>query len=123
MYALLTIGYKYKYIILGQSSILSIENSKDQQSGDSSESSTKSVLSSVRRFAAASHGHTSPTNGNIAKSYILETAKSPVLRSLTTKNNHQQPGDRRSPPTTAPKPRPWSMATDRKSGKIPIKFS
>ncbi|XP_011494349.1 PREDICTED: leucine-rich repeat-containing protein 16A [Ceratosolen solmsi marchali] len=104
-------------IIVGQASMTITDNSKEHQIGDSSESTGKSVISSVRRFTAAGHGHTSPTNGNIPKNYILETAKSPVLRSLTTKNN-QQHGDRRSPPTTAPKPRPWSMAADRKSGEF-----
>ncbi|XP_014216168.1 F-actin-uncapping protein LRRC16A isoform X2 [Copidosoma floridanum] len=77
-------------------------DSVKEQSGieSSSDGSGKggSIMSSVRKFAVAS-----PTNG-------ATTAKSPVLRSLATKN------DRRSPPTTAPKPRPWSMATDRKSG-------
>ena len=73
-----------------------------------------SVMSSVRKFSAAS----SPTNGSIAKNDILHSAKSPVLRSLTNKNNRQASGERRSPPGTAPKPRPWSMATDRKSGMI-----
>lgn len=102
----------------GQPSTPGSENNKEQQYSDTSENSGKSVMSSVRKFSGANHGHTSPTNGSVAKkNYILETAKSPVLRSLTTKNNQQQHGDRRSPPTTAPKPRPWSMATDRKSGK------
>ena len=88
-----------------------------EKTNDSNENSGKSVLSSVRRFTASSHGHTSPTNGSIAKNSILETVKSPVLRSLSTKSS-QPHGERRSPPSTAPKPRPWSMATDRKSGKI-----
>ncbi|XP_031782312.1 F-actin-uncapping protein LRRC16A isoform X2 [Nasonia vitripennis] len=103
----------------GQPSTPGSENNKEHQNSDTSESSGKSVMSSVRKFSAGNHGHTSPTNGSVAKkNYILETAKSPVLRSLTTKNNQQQHGDRRSPPTTAPKPRPWSMATDRKSGEF-----
>ncbi|XP_058810147.1 F-actin-uncapping protein LRRC16A-like isoform X3 [Phymastichus coffea] len=93
------------------------EANKEQQKNEPIENGGKSVMSSVRKFTAAS-----PTNGGMAKNYILETAKSPVLRSLATKNN-QQSGDRRSPPTTAPKPRPWSMATDRKSGFLTGEFN
>ncbi|XP_023318297.1 F-actin-uncapping protein LRRC16A isoform X2 [Trichogramma pretiosum] len=90
------------------------ESVKEQQNNEKNESSTKgTVMSSVRKFTAAS----SPTNGSVAKGYSFDSAKSPVLRSLTNKNN-QASGDRRSPPSTAPKPRPWSMATDRKSGEF-----
>lgn len=65
----------------------------------------------------------SPTNGSNAKNNT-EASKSPVLKSLTKgsssitdgKNNGALSKTKPAPPVTAPKPRPWSMATDRKSG-------
>lgn len=65
----------------------------------------------------------SPTNGSSTKTNS-EASKSPVLRSLTKgnssitdgKNNGALSKTKPVPPVTAPKPRPWSMATDRKSG-------
>ncbi|CAK9833364.1 F-actin-uncapping protein LRRC16A [Anthophora retusa] len=67
----------------------------------------------------------SPTNGNSIKSNS-EASKSPVLKSLTKgnssitdgKNNGALSKSKPVPPITAPKPRPWSMATDRKSGEF-----
>ncbi|CAK9797045.1 F-actin-uncapping protein LRRC16A [Anthophora quadrimaculata] len=67
----------------------------------------------------------SPTNGNNIKSNS-EASKSPVLKSLTKgnssitdgKNNGALSKSKPVPPITAPKPRPWSMATDRKSGEF-----
>lgn len=65
----------------------------------------------------------SPTNCSSMKNNS-EASKSPVLRSLTkgnnsttdNKNNGTLSKTKPIPPITAPKPRPWSMATDRKSG-------
>ncbi|XP_033183207.1 capping protein regulator and myosin 1 linker 1 leucine rich repeat protein isoform X5 [Bombus vancouverensis nearcticus] len=67
----------------------------------------------------------SPTNGSSTKSNS-EVSKSPVLRSLTKGNSSLTDGKSNGalsktkpvPPITAPKPRPWSMATDRKSGEF-----
>ncbi|XP_006624983.1 F-actin-uncapping protein LRRC16A isoform X5 [Apis dorsata] len=67
----------------------------------------------------------SPTNCSSIKNNS-ETSKSPVLRSLTkgnnsttdNKNNGTLSKTKPIPPITAPKPRPWSMATDRKSGEF-----
>ncbi|KAK9310247.1 hypothetical protein QLX08_000280 [Tetragonisca angustula] len=67
----------------------------------------------------------SPTNGSSTKTNS-EASKSPVLRSLTKgnssitdgKNNGALSKTKPVPPVTAPKPRPWSMATDRKSGEF-----
>ncbi|XP_071869773.1 capping protein regulator and myosin 1 linker 1 leucine rich repeat protein isoform X5 [Bombus fervidus] len=67
----------------------------------------------------------SPTNGSSTKSNS-EASKSPVLRSLTKGNSSLTDGKSNGalsktkpvPPITAPKPRPWSMATDRKSGEF-----
>lgn len=55
----------------------------------------------------------SPTNGAGSKNIYSDTSKSPVLKSFTKGNG---PNSKITPPITAPKPRPWSMATDRKSG-------
>ncbi|XP_050573500.1 F-actin-uncapping protein LRRC16A isoform X4 [Bombus affinis] len=67
----------------------------------------------------------SPTNGSSTKNNS-EASKSPVLRSLTKGNSSLTDGKSNGalsktkpvPPITAPKPRPWSMATDRKSGEF-----
>lgn len=66
----------------------------------------------------------SPTNGSGTKSNS-ESSKSPVLKPLTKGNGSTNDGKtngalsktKLTPPATAPKPRPWSMAADRKSGK------
>ncbi|XP_076763742.1 capping protein regulator and myosin 1 linker 1 leucine rich repeat protein isoform X4 [Xylocopa sonorina] len=67
----------------------------------------------------------SPTNGSSTKTNS-EASKSPVLKSLTKgnssitdgKNNGALSKTKLIPPVTAPKPRPWSMTTDRKSGEF-----
>ncbi|XP_012340921.1 F-actin-uncapping protein LRRC16A isoform X5 [Apis florea] len=66
----------------------------------------------------------SPTNCSSMKNNS-EASKSPVLRSLTKGNssttdnkNNGLSKTKSIPPITAPKPRPWSMATDRKSGEF-----
>ncbi|XP_076383472.1 capping protein regulator and myosin 1 linker 1 leucine rich repeat protein isoform X10 [Megalopta genalis] len=67
----------------------------------------------------------SPTNGSSTKN-TSEASKSPVLKpsakgSCSTsdgKSNGALSKTKLTPPATAPKPRPWSMATDRKSGEF-----
>ncbi|XP_053971814.1 F-actin-uncapping protein LRRC16A isoform X6 [Hylaeus volcanicus] len=67
----------------------------------------------------------SPTNGSSTKSNS-EASKSPVLKPSTKgcsstndgKSNGVLSKSKLTPPATAPKPRPWSMATDRKSGEF-----
>ncbi|KZC12149.1 Leucine-rich repeat-containing protein 16A [Dufourea novaeangliae] len=64
----------------------------------------------------------SPTNGSSTKNNS-EASKSPVLKPSTKGNSSTSDGKsngalsktKLTPPATAPKPRPWSMATDRKS--------
>ena len=55
----------------------------------------------------------SPTNCTTSKNNYSDISKSPVLKSFTKGNCSNS---KITPPVTAPKPRPWSMATDRKSG-------
>ncbi|XP_076279734.1 capping protein regulator and myosin 1 linker 1 leucine rich repeat protein [Lasioglossum baleicum] len=67
----------------------------------------------------------SPTNGSSTKN-TSEASKSPVLKPLSKGNCSTSEGKsngalsktKLTPPATAPKPRPWSMATDRKSGEF-----
>nr|XP_031826416.1 F-actin-uncapping protein LRRC16A isoform X4 [Nomia melanderi] len=67
----------------------------------------------------------SPTNGSSTKN-TSEASKSPVLKPLSKGNSSTSDGKsngalsktKLTPPATAPKPRPWSMATDRKSGEF-----
>lgn len=70
----------------------------------------------------------SPTNGGGPKSLGAEVSKSPIFKPMN-KGEGSSAGDlaksgnqmkNKPAPPTAPKPRPWSMATDRKSGKIKI---
>ncbi|XP_051163471.1 F-actin-uncapping protein LRRC16A isoform X3 [Leptopilina boulardi] len=62
----------------------------------------------------------SPTNGATSKNYNYNdtTSKSPVLKSIAKGNNGNLMVGKTTPPITAPKPRPWSMAADRKSGEF-----
>ncbi|XP_012283154.1 F-actin-uncapping protein LRRC16A isoform X2 [Orussus abietinus] len=69
----------------------------------------------------------SPTNGGGTKGNGSDTAKSPILKpamrtdnssSDLGKNNGGNSKTKPAPPATAPKPRPWSMAADRKSGEF-----
>ncbi|XP_076169556.1 capping protein regulator and myosin 1 linker 1 leucine rich repeat protein isoform X5 [Ptiloglossa arizonensis] len=68
----------------------------------------------------------SPTNNNSSTKNNSEASKSPVLKPLTKGNSSTNDGKsngvlsktKLTPPATAPKPRPWSMATDRKSGEF-----
>ncbi|XP_076658533.1 capping protein regulator and myosin 1 linker 1 leucine rich repeat protein [Halictus rubicundus] len=67
----------------------------------------------------------SPTNGSSTKN-TSEASKSPVLKPSSKGNCSTSDGksngalskSKLTPPATAPKPRPWSMATDRKSGEF-----
>lgn len=104
--------------------------SKDQESRKNAvkKSATDADKSSVK-LRSASYDLKSPINGNsggnAVKSISADSAKSPVLKPLTksggcssdNKSNGGPLKNKPTPPATAPKPRPWSMATDRKSGK------
>ncbi|XP_046752565.1 F-actin-uncapping protein LRRC16A isoform X6 [Diprion similis] len=68
----------------------------------------------------------SPTNGSGPKSLDAEVSKSPILKPIN-RGEGSSTGDlakcgyqvkMKPAPPTAPKPRPWSMATDRKSGEF-----
>ncbi|XP_015588505.1 F-actin-uncapping protein LRRC16A isoform X2 [Cephus cinctus] len=95
-----------------------------------SSESEKSALQAIPSVKLRSTGFDlrSPTNGGGPKSSCSDTSKSPVLKSLVKagdnpSNEHGKSSSTPSkskpiPPATAPKPRPWSMATDRKSGEF-----
>jgi hypothetical protein len=104
--------------------------SKDQETrksvvkksaADTEKSSTSSKLRS------AGHELRSPINGSgsVSSKITSDSAKSPVSKSLVKNSGSMSDGksngallkNKPIPPATAPKPRPWSMATDRKSGK------
>lgn len=85
---------------------------------------------SVKLRSAGSYDLRSPINGSSSgggstKNISGESAKSPILKPLAKssvstsdgKNNGALLKNKSTPPATAPKPRPWSMTTDRKSGK------
>lgn len=82
-------------------------------------------LSSSVKLRSTSHDLRNPINGNSSGAKnTSDSAKSPVLKPLKNsgstsdgKSNGSLMKNKPTPPVTAPKPRPWSMATDRKSGK------
>lgn len=103
--------------------------SKDQESRKSvMKKSTPDMDKSSVKLRSTSYDLKSPINGSGSggvKSTSADTAKSPILKPLTksggsssdSKSNGALSKNKPTPPATAPKPRPWSMATDRKSGK------
>lgn len=82
-------------------------------------------LSSSVKLRSTSHDLRNPINGNSSSAKnTSDSAKSPILKPLKNsgstsdgKSNGSLMKNKSTPPVTAPKPRPWSMATDRKSGK------
>lgn len=101
---------------------------KDQENRKSvvkkSTSDAEKSSSSVK-LRSTGHDLRSPINGNNSSTKSTsDSAKSPVLKPLKNsgptsdgKSNGSLVKNKPTPPATAPKPRPWSMATDRKSGK------
>lgn len=102
---------------------------KDQENRKNitKKSTTDTEKSSVK-LRSTGHELRSPINGiggSGAKS-ASDSAKSPVLKPLTKNSGSMSDGksngalvkNKPTPPATAPKPRPWSMATDRKSGEV-----
>jgi len=80
--------------------------------------------SSSVKLRSTGHDLKSPINNNSGIKSISDSAKSPVLKPLKNvgstsdgKSNGSLIKNKPTPPATAPKPRPWSMTTDRKSGK------
>lgn len=80
------------------------------------------------KLRSTGHDLKSPINGSSGGSGTKTTsdsAKSPILKPLVKSGGSMSDGksngallkNKPIPPATAPKPRPWSMATDRKSGK------
>lgn len=84
--------------------------------------------SSSVKLRSTSHDLKSPINSNSSGTKsISDSAKSPVLKPLKNvgstsdgKSNGSLIKNKPTPPATAPKPRPWSMTTDRKSGEFSL---
>lgn len=87
----------------------------------------KSDMDKSVKLRSTGHDLRSPINGSNGSSSTKGTSdstKSPILKPLKSsgstsdgKSNGAHLKNKPTPPATAPKPRPWSMATDRKSGK------
>jgi len=80
--------------------------------------------SSSVKLRSTGHDLRSSINGNSNTKSTSDSIKSPALKPLKNngstsdgKSNGSLMKNKPTPPATAPKPRPWSMATDRKSGK------
>lgn len=102
--------------------------SKDQEGRKSvMKKSTTDTEKSSTKLRSTGHDLRSPINGSGSASTknTSDSAKSPVLKQPVKntvptsdgKSNGALLKNKPTPPATAPKPRPWSMATDRKSGK------
>ncbi|XP_018349807.1 PREDICTED: F-actin-uncapping protein LRRC16A isoform X4 [Trachymyrmex septentrionalis] len=83
--------------------------------------------SSSVKLRSTGHDLKSPINSNSSGKSISDSAKSPVLKPLKNvgstsdgKSNGSLIKNKPTPPATAPKPRPWSMTTDRKSGEFSL---
>ncbi|XP_072744618.1 F-actin-uncapping protein LRRC16A isoform X4 [Anoplolepis gracilipes] len=84
------------------------------------------------KLRSTGHDLRSPINGSGGGGSTKITSdsmtKSPILKPLVKnsgstsdgKNNGASLKNKPTPPATAPKPRPWSMATDRKSGEFSL---
>lgn len=102
------------------------EKDQENRKGIVKKSATDTEKSSSSvKLRSTGHDLRSPINSNNSgiKS-TSDSAKSPVLKPLKNsgstsdgKTNGSLMKNKPTPPATAPKPRPWSMATDRKSGK------
>ncbi|XP_029177751.1 F-actin-uncapping protein LRRC16A isoform X3 [Nylanderia fulva] len=83
------------------------------------------------KLRSTGHDLRSPINGNSGgggTKATSDSAKSPILKPLVKSSGSTSDGksngallkNKPAPPATAPKPRPWSMATDRKSGEFSL---
>lgn len=88
----------------------------------------KSDMDKSVKLRSTGHDLRSPINGSNGGGSTKSTSdstKSPILKPLVKSSGSTSDGksngallkNKPTPPATAPKPRPWSMATDRKSGK------
>ncbi|XP_043675254.1 F-actin-uncapping protein LRRC16A isoform X2 [Vespula pensylvanica] len=104
--------------------ILQLQNNTNSSSDK--ERSSAQAMSSVK-LRSTGFDLRSPTNGSNTKN-SSESSKSPILKSVVKGNNSSSDGKNNGallknkpiPPATAPKPRPWSMAADRKSGEFSL---
>lgn len=106
----------------------SVLTSKDQENRKSlvKKCTDMEKASSSVKLRSTGYDLRSPINGsNTSTKSTSDSPKSPVLKSVTKSSGSVSDGksngallkNKPTPPATAPKPRPWSMATDRKSGK------
>ncbi|XP_050444519.1 F-actin-uncapping protein LRRC16A isoform X3 [Cataglyphis hispanica] len=80
------------------------------------------------KLRSTGHDLRSPINGSSGGTKSTDSTKSPILKSLVKSSGSTSDGksngallkNKSTPPATAPKPRPWSMATDRKSGEFSL---
>ncbi|XP_011258591.1 F-actin-uncapping protein LRRC16A isoform X3 [Camponotus floridanus] len=91
----------------------------------------KSDMDKSVKLRSTGHDLRSPINGSNGGSSTKSTSdstKSPILKPLVKSSGSTSDGksngallkNKPTPPATAPKPRPWSMATDRKSGEFSL---
>ncbi|XP_020298120.1 F-actin-uncapping protein LRRC16A isoform X3 [Pseudomyrmex gracilis] len=100
------------------------KNTVKKSTPDAEKSSTSVKLRSTN------HDLRSPINGGGSggTKNTSDSAKSPILKPLIKSGGSTSDGksngallkNKPIPPATAPKPRPWSMATDRKSGEFSL---
>lgn len=112
----------------------SVTMSKEQDSRKSiMKKSTSDTDKSSVKLRSTGYDLRSPINGSggggsggAKSTSSADSAKSPILKPLAKSSGSTSDGksngalikNKPTPPATAPKPRPWSMTTDRKSGKF-----
>lgn len=113
----------------------SVTMSKEQDSRKSVvKKSTSDTDKSSVKLRSTGYDLRSPVNGSgggggsggAKSTSSADSAKSPILKPLAKSSGSTSDGksngallkNKPTPPATAPKPRPWSMTTDRKSGKM-----
>lgn len=105
--------------------LITMSKEQDSRKNVGKKSATDTDKSSVK-LRSTGYDLRSPINGSGGVKGIssADSAKSPILKPLVKNSGSASDGksngalkNKPTPPATAPKPRPWSMTTDRKSGK------
>lgn len=106
----------------------SLEKDQENRKSAVKKSTADTDKSTSVKLRSTGHDLRSPINGSSGGGGTKSTSdstKSPILKPLVKSSGSMSDGksngallkNKPTPPATAPKPRPWSMATDRKSGR------
>ncbi|XP_070167015.1 F-actin-uncapping protein LRRC16A isoform X3 [Polyergus mexicanus] len=108
-----------------------LEKDQENRKNPMKKSTADTDKSTSVKLRSTGHDPRSPINGSSGGGGTKSTSdstKSPILKPLVKNSGSTSDGksngallkNKPTPPATAPKPRPWSMATDRKSGEFSL---